>query len=208
MGYGRHMHRSGGGSTMTKGEPFVNYYKILQVDPNCNARTLEAAYHYLAKMFHPDHSDTEEVTRFNEVIEAYKAIRKPDDRAKYDLLYANATGFDFSSKNEEYVEEKSAASDADVHNKILLSLYKKRRENAQDAGIGRYFVQEMLNCSDEHFEFHLWYLKAKGFIETTEQGTLAITIEGVDHVISMSRTTIREKLLIAQSSGSQDQAQS
>ena len=33
----------------------------------------------------------------------------------------------------------------------------------------------------------------------TEQGTLAITIQGVDHVISMSRTTKAEKLLIAQS---------
>jgi curved DNA-binding protein len=58
----------------------------------------------------------------------------------------------------------------------------------------------MLNCSDEHFEFHTWYLKAKGFIEITEQGTLAITIQGVDHVIDISRTNMMEKLLIAQSS--------
>jgi len=39
-------------------------------------------------------------------------------------------------------------------------------------------------------------LKAKGLIEITEHGTLAITIEGVDHVIAMSQTVMREKLLI------------
>ncbi|MEO6153006.1 MAG: hypothetical protein ABIT09_10835 [Croceibacterium sp.] len=65
-------------------------------------------------------------------------------------------------------------------------------------------MQEALNCSDEHFDFHVWYLKAKGFIETTEQGTLAITIQGVDHVISMSRTNKAEKLRIAQSGEPQD----
>jgi curved DNA-binding protein len=57
-----------------------------------------------------------------------------------------------------------------------------------------------LNCSDDTFEFHKWYLKEKGFIVVTEHGTLAITIEGIDHVISISRSTRAEKLLIAKSS--------
>jgi curved DNA-binding protein len=83
-------------------------------------------------------------------------------------------------------------------------LYKRRREDAQNAGVPPFYLQEMLNCSDEHFEFHKWYLKEKGFIAITEQGTLAITIQGVDHVISMSRTTRAEKLLIAHSSNSGD----
>jgi curved DNA-binding protein len=189
---------------MTAGKDFIDYYNILQVDPNCSAKALEGAYRHLAKMYHPDHTDTADVTRFNEVIEAYRAIRNLDERAKYDLIYASITGFKFSSNDDEYSDAKSAVSDADVHAKILLSLYKRRREHAQDPGVGRYFVQEMLNCSDEHFEFHLWYLREKGFIETTEQGALVITIEGVDHVISMSRTTMREKLLIAQSSDPQN----
>jgi curved DNA-binding protein len=91
-----------------------------------------------------------------------------------------------------------------VHARILLFLYKRRREHAQDAGVAGFYVQEMLNCSEEHFDFHVWYLKAKDFIEITEQGALAITIQGVDHVISMSRNTMTEKLLIAQSDIPQD----
>ena len=180
---------------MADGQAFVDYYKVLQVSPDCDARGLEAAYRLLAKMYHPDHAATANVTKFNEVIEAYKALRNPEQRAQYNLVYATLTGFKFNA-DEEADGEQTAYDDADAHSKILLFLYQRRRENAQDAGVGRYFVQKMLNCSDAHFEFHLWYLKAKSLIEITEHGTLAITIDGVDHVISMSRTAMKEKLLI------------
>lgn len=180
---------------MVNGQSFVDYYKILQVSPNCDARALETAYRLLAKQYHPDHTETADVTKFNEVVEAYKAIRNPDQRAQYDILYTLKTGFDFSAADE-IGDEEYASNDADAHAKMLLFLYKKRRENAQDAGVGRYYVQKLLNCSDSHFEFHLWYLKAKNLIEITEHGTLAITIDGVDHVISTSQSIMREKLLI------------
>ena len=73
-----------------------------------------------------------------------------------------------------------------------------------NAGVVGYYLQNMLNCSDEHFEFHKWYLREKGYIVVTEHGTLAITIHGVDHVIAMSRSTRAEKLLIAQSRKAED----
>ena len=180
-------------------EVFVDYYSVLQVDPNCSARELEAAYHLLAKLYHPDHGDSADVGKLTEVIDAYKTLRSPEERLKYDLHFASTTGFVFSTDDGDSSEELSALSDADAHAEILMFLYKRRREQAQDAGVGQFFVQEMLNCSDSVFEFHIWYLKAKGLIITTEQGTLAITIEGVDHVIAMSRTALKEKLMIAQS---------
>ncbi len=186
---------------MATGEQFVDHYETLRADPNCNARALETAYHLLAKTYHPDHADTADVAKLTEVIDAYKALRNPANRAEYDQLYASATGFVFSSVDEELAEQESAISDADAHARILQFLYQRRRQQAQDAGVGQYFVREMLSCSDELFEFYLWYLKEKGFIAITEHGTLAITIEGVDHVIAMSRTIVKEKLLIAQSSG-------
>src|SRR4030095_14842397 len=105
--------------------------------------------------------------------------------------------FKYPSSEEFDLEESTALSDADDHAKILVFLYRRRRENAQNAGVVGFYLQEMLNCSDELFEFHKWYLKEKGFVVLTEQGTLAITIQGVDHVISMSRTSKDEKLLIS-----------
>lgn len=192
---------------MADGKPFVDYYTILQVDPNCDAKILESAYHYLAKMYHPDHNGSADITKFNEVIEAYKILRNPERRAEYDRVYAannNQSWFASHLGNGADVDEKTALNDADAHSRILLFLYKRRRENAQNAGIAGFYLQQIMHCSDEDFEFHLWYLKEKGFIVITEQGTLAITIQGIDHVISMSRTTRAKKLLIAQSSNPED----
>jgi len=191
------------------GDDFVDYYQILQVSPRCNAKTLEAAYRYLAKMYHPDHPETADSARFNEVIAAYKVLRNPDKRAKYNRDYAQRNGehwFEPAPSEDGAIDDKYALSDADAHAKILMYLYKKRRESAQNAGVVGFYLQDMLNCSDEHFEFHKWYLKEKGFVAITEQGTLAITIQGVDHVISTSRTTRAEKLLIAQASDAPDVA--
>jgi curved DNA-binding protein len=194
--------------TMADGEPFIDHYSNLQVNPNCDAKALEAAYRHLAKKYHPDHPETADVAKFNEVVRSYAALRNPVQRAEYDLMYGDISGIQLGSNNVEYRDEKSPLSDAEVHEKVLSLLYARRRENARDAGVGHYAIQEMLNCSDQHLEFHLWYLRAKGFIEPTEEGTLAISIEGVDHVISVSRATVKEKLLIAKSRDSLDGAQS
>lgn len=180
-------------------EQFIDYYSILQVDPGCDAKILETAYHHLAKLYHPDHSGTVDATRFKEVVDAYRALRDPDRRAEYDVLYASHFGGvwnGFRGTADLRIDEQAALDDADAHAQILMFLYERRRENAQDAGVVGFYLQQLLKCTDEHFEFHKWYLKEKGFITITEQGTLAITIQGVDHVISMSRTTRAEKLLL------------
>jgi curved DNA-binding protein len=190
---------------MPDGQNFVDYYDVLQVSPNCDAHALETAYRHLVKRHHPDHSKTADVSKFTELTEAFRFLRDSEKRADYDRFYFIRTG----RKNEPNehagleVDEKTAVSDSEVHDRILLNLYKKRREHASDPGILGWSLQEMLGCSDDSFEFHSWYLKSKGFIELTEQGTLAITIQGVDHVISTSRSSLSEKLLIAQSEGPQ-----
>lgn len=183
----------------TDNRPFIDFYKVLEVNPNCSSRSLEAAYHSLAKRHHPDHAEDADVGKLTEVINAYKLLKDEIRRAEYDVLYARMTGFVFSAEPD-LGEERVAVGDAESHIKILHLLYQKRRENAQDAGVGHYTLQELLNCSDELFQFHVWYLREKGYILTTDKGTLAITIAGVDHVIATSRTVVKEKLMIGQSS--------
>lgn len=192
---------------MADGEPFVDFYDILQVDPNCDARVLEAAFHRLAKMYHPDHTGSADTVKFSALSDAYKLLRNRNKRAKYNIHYFQHFPDRVSKprpESELSIEEGPALDDAEAHARILAFLYKKRRENAQNAGVVGYYLQDMLQCSDEHFDFHKWYLKEKGFVVLTEQGTLAITIEGVDHVISMSRTAKAEKLLLAQSGQTPD----
>jgi len=108
---------------MADGQSFIDYYSVLQVSPNCDARRLEAAYRLLAKMYHPDHAETADVTKFNDVVAAYKALRNPEQRAQYDLLYSARTGFRFQAEDEGDGEQ-SAYDDADAHSKILLFLYR------------------------------------------------------------------------------------
>ncbi|HEV7233653.1 MAG TPA: DnaJ domain-containing protein, partial [Sphingorhabdus sp.] len=72
---------------MNADQPFVDYYHILQVSPNCDPKNLETAYRRLAKAYHPDHEDTADLDKFNAVMEAYKILRHPDYRQEYDILY-------------------------------------------------------------------------------------------------------------------------
>lgn len=181
---------------MTNANPFVDFYKILMVHPRCDMKTLETAYRDLAKMYHPDHPETADTEKFQQVLEAYRALKTPEDRANYDITYSMHTSFSFDAQSSETIFDHSAPSDNDAHTKILLYLYRRRREFANDPGVGQYSLQKLLDCSDEVFEFYVWYLKGKGYIEYTDDGTLAITIAGVDHVISLSQVRAKENLQI------------
>lgn len=183
---------------MENGQEFVDFYALLQVDPTCDAKMLEKAYRHFAQLYHPDHPETADVSKFQELNEAYSVLRDPEKRGKYDQQYRThrPNGFDPQPEAEDArIDESAALNDAEAHERLLHFLYKRRRSHAEDPGVNRYYVQKHLDCSDDSFDFHVWYLKSKGFIHVTEEGTLAITIEGVDHVISMSRRAEEVKIL-------------
>lgn len=181
------------------GPDFVDFYQILQVSPDCSPRELEVAYHLLAKRYHPDTPATADVDRFSEAIAAYRMLRDPDAREAYDQQY-----FPEKTQNtdrpqfepEEALDERTAVADAEMHARILLHLYRKRRERSSDPGVIQWLLQEALGCSEDAFDFYVWYLKSKGFVEVTEHSGLAITIAGVDEVIAQSRATRAERLLL------------
>jgi curved DNA-binding protein len=192
---------------MDDADEFIDFYRILQVEPTCDGKTLESAYRYFAKLYHPDHAATADVDRFSAVTQAYAVLRSPEKRAEYDQVHSARFPDSFGrqpSLGVPAADEKTVLNDAEIHERILFHLYKRRREHAYDAGVVGWLLQEMLGCSDDSFEFHVWYLKSKGLLDVTEQGTLAITIQGVDHVISTSRATAAEKLLLTQDNDAQD----
>jgi len=191
---------------MGNGHHFTDYYSILQVHPECSAKTLEMAYRHLAKIYHPDHPETADIDLFNKVIEAYRSLKNADKRMNYDIQYALNTGFSFEASRGNPREDMAALSDANLHSKLLLHLYKKRRACARAPGVGMYDILRHLGCAEENFDFHLWYLKKKGFIETTDEGMLAITIVGVDHVMEMCQSKAQQRLRITQSDESHEDA--
>ena len=186
---------------MNEPDTFVDHYEVLHVTRGCDASALEAAYRFYAKMYHPDHAETSDVEKFNQVITAYRTLRDPEFRAKYDVQHAARKPGAHSTHDlhgAQGIDQDTTLSDGELHERTLVHLYKRRRENASNAGVGSYMLQEFMGCSEDHFEFHMWYLREKGLVDVTEQGTFAITVQGIDHVISLSRQTA-EKLLLGRS---------
>lgn len=184
---------------MDEGQEFVDYYKRLGVDPCCSDRELEQAYHALAKRYHPDNRATADLERFTEVLAAYRELKDPAARAEYDQRHFPDKGKAaplFGLATSEGFDEITAVNDAEMHARILMHLYKRRRENPSDAGVVQWLLEEALGCSPDEIDFHVWYLRAKGFIEVVSNSGLAITIAGVDEVISTSRGHQAKQILL------------
>ena len=176
---------------------FVDYYEILEISPNANSGTIERMFRYLAQRYHPDNQDTGDRPRFEAVMEAHETLRDPGKRAQYDIAHKKQSGLRWKLA-EEARDNKGMERDIDIQNKLLSVLYVRCRQNISDPGLGIFTLERVLDCPTEHLEFHLWYLKEKGWIRVTENGMLAITVEGVDRANSEPHRTITNKLLTDQ----------
>lgn len=87
---------------------YRDYYKILGVEKNADAKEIKKAYRGLARKYHPDVNpgDKKAEEYFKEINEAYEVLSDPEKRQKYDRLGANwqayqrtgqdPSGFDWS----------------------------------------------------------------------------------------------------------------
>ena len=183
---------------MMEASKFIDHYELLEISPNANSGTIERMFRYFAQRYHPDNQDTGDRDRFDLITEAYATLRDSVKRAQYDIQRR-----DHSNLSRELAKEASDSKgiDGDVYiqTKLLSILYARRRQNIREPGVGNQELEVLLGCPAEHLEFHIWYLKEKAWIAKTETGTLAITVEGVDHVSSEHRHKTSNKLLTDQS---------
>mgnify|MGYP003343588293 CR=1 FL=1 len=63
--------------------------------------------------------------------------------------------------------------------KLLSVFYSRRRHNIREPGVPEMELEKIFGCKIESLEFHLWYLKAKHWIEMLDNGMLSITVEGI-----------------------------
>jgi curved DNA-binding protein CbpA len=174
---------------------FIDYYEILEISPNADSGTIQRMFRYLAQRYHPDNRDTGDRLRFDAILEAHNTLKDPIKRARYDIQHKNHSALRWRLA-EEASDSKGIERDVDIQNKLLSILYVKRRQNIRDPGIGDLELERLLGCPAEHLEFHFWYLKEKGWIGRTENGMLAITVEGVDRANSEhDRKTVSKGLL-------------
>jgi curved DNA-binding protein CbpA len=175
---------------------FKDYYEILEISPNANSGTVERMFRFFAQRYHPDNPDTGDRLRFDAIMEAHDTLKNPIKRAQHDIQRKNQSEFR-SKLGEEASDRKGIKQDIDIQNKLLSILYIKRRRNVGDPGIGDYELEILLGCPAEHLDFHLWYLKEKGWMRRTENGMLEITVEGVDRVNAEYHRNETERLQIA-----------
>jgi curved DNA-binding protein CbpA len=183
---------------MTTAE-FIDYYELLEISPNANSDTIERMFRYFAQRYHPDNRQTGDRSRFDSIVEAHNTLRDPVKRAQYDFDHQNQSNL--RSKLVEEVNGSNTWQDLDIQKKLLSLLYVKCRQNVREPGIGNAELERLLRCPAEHLEFHVWYLREKGWIRKTENGTFAITVEGVDHTNSERKPKKTSSLLTDQSSG-------
>lgn len=72
-----------------------DYYEILGVGKDADAREIKKAYRKLAKQYHPDHNKSEDAEeKFREVSEAYEVLSDQSKRSAYDQYgHAATDGF-------------------------------------------------------------------------------------------------------------------
>ncbi len=176
---------------------FIDYYEVLEISPNANRDTIERIFRYFAQRYHPDNQQTGDRGRFDLTMEAHQTLSDPSRRAQYDIAHGNQASAR-STLVEEARDGTSIERGVELQSRLLSLLYSKCRQNVREPGIGDAELERLLRCPIEHLEFHLWYLKGKGWIRKTEDGLLAITVEGVDHANSEHHRHIKNSLLTDQ----------
>lgn len=180
---------------------FVNHYEILGLAPGASADAIEQKFRQFARRFHPDNQATGDRAKFDAVVAAHETLKDVGRRAQYHADHEhqlppfqpwNDRRADSDSAAEEPADEGIASEidierDVAIQNNILSMLYLQRRRDIREPGVGNAELERLTGCPSEHLEFHLWYLRAKGWIARGDDGLLAITIDGVDRAAVMYR---------------------
>jgi len=160
---------------------FLDYYEILQVSPNADTDTVDRVFRHLAKKFHPDNTASGDTERFRVVMEAHKILSDPEARAAYDVRHNDHWNQKWQLASEA-ANRTAFGDDRETRESLLSLLYVQRRRTMKHPGMGELELAMLLRVPHELVEFHLWYLKAKGWVERLDTGALAITARGVDQV--------------------------
>jgi len=171
-----------------------DYYEDLQISPNADIEMIERVFRILAKRYHPDNAETGDSEKFNVLYKAYQILSDPEKRAAFDAKYEQ-----LREDRWKIVEEASQSdgfeNDERIRQGVLSLLYVARRQDALKPGMGIMEFEKVLGCPQHHMEFHLWYLKEKGWILRTDTGGYAITADGVDKMAKNDLLLRKDRLL-------------
>jgi len=171
-----------------------DYYEDLQISPNADKEMIERVFRILAKRYHPDNTETGDAEKFNVLYKAYQVLSDPEERAAFDAKYEQLRA-DRWKIVEEASQSDGFEQDDRIRQGVLSLLYVARRQDALNPGMGIMEFEKVLGCPQHHMDFHLWYLKEKGWILRTDTGGYAITADGVDKMAKNDLMLRKDRLL-------------
>ncbi len=108
---------------------------------------------------------------------------------------SSGTSFDQQSAGDDREEDRR------LFHGILSLLYIARRRDLRAGGLGSVTLEKMLGCPQQHLDFPLWYLKARGWIQILDNGQIAITVEGIDKLSNRELELPKDRLIAQRSEG-------
>jgi curved DNA-binding protein CbpA len=173
----------------------LDYYEILQISPNAEPETVHRVYRLLAQRFHPDNTETGSESRFRELVDAYRVLGDPEERAKYDV------GHDRLKRERWRLISSNAQAENDFDSEqltrltVLELLYTRRRTELDNPGLTPLDLEALTGRAREHLEFTIWYLVQKKYITRSDGSILVITVDGVEYLEkNLQEATMRRRL--------------
>ena len=176
-------------------ETSIDYYEILQVSPSADLEIIERAFRLLAKRYHPDNKYTGDAGKFETLMEAYHVLSVSEKRAVYDDTYKAADDAHQNNVPFNAPQSRDPGEEKKIHQVILFIVYTARRRDVMKPGVGAVELETLVGLPEKELEFHIWYLKEKGWIQRLETGEFAITAKGVDAIIENSPILRKDRLL-------------
>jgi curved DNA-binding protein CbpA len=179
----------------------VNYYDLLQINPQAEIETIERVYRILAGRYHPDNQQTGDAERFLLLKEAYDVLSDPAKRREYDRQFEEGPAGPLPVfLGKEFADGIDA--EAKIRIGVLCLLYSKRRANPDYAALSLLDMERIMAFPRERLLFALWYLRSKRFVEQDNRSSFIISADGVDYLESqLPNNQILEKIFRASEAG-------
>jgi hypothetical protein len=163
------------------GEATPDYYEVMQLGRNADTDTIHRVYRMLAQRYHPDNSDSGNAERFRQVLEAYRVLSDPEQRAAYDATHLDSQRvrwriFDQNTAIDEFEAEKAKRKG------VLALLYRKRVTSPRDPHVSVQDIEDLLAVPREHLEFTFWFLRESNWVARSDNNKFAITVQGVEQL--------------------------
>src|SRR5438552_13074199 len=171
----------------------IDFYELLQINPNAEPETIHRVYRLLAQRWHPDNVRTGDDSRFRTLHEAYLILSDPEKRAKYDVAQQERK----RGRRHIVSTPERADNDFDLEQisrlTVLEVLYMHRRADANNPGVFILDLEALTGRPREHLEFTIWYLSQKRYLQRGDNSRMMITAEGVDYLESNYQANLQSR---------------